>query len=79
VAFHKASPLVCCLNDRDRQAVTDLVTPLAYHPTRMAMDQRKAAVGERYAYTRCTYCGKLRTLCVGGCDLIPVTVWKVPD
>jgi hypothetical protein len=75
--LHK--PIVCCLSDPDRQALTDLVSPLAYRPALMSEDWRRAVIGDEHRHTVCTVCGKLRVRCVGGCDLIPVTVWKVPD
>jgi hypothetical protein len=74
----KAKLLACCLNDQDRQALTDLVSSLAFDPMLMSVEYRRWVVG-RYVRTTCTYCGRPRVMCVGGCDLIPVTVWRVPD
>jgi hypothetical protein len=75
---HYSKPLDCCLPGPDRHALTHLVSSLAFHPLLMAVDYRRRIVGDQHAHTECTVCGRLRMLCVGGCDLVQVVSWQVP-
>ena len=70
--------LDCCVSDTDRRALTDLVSSLAYHPVRMAVDQRRAVVGPRNARRVCRGWHRVGIRCPG-CDLAPVVTARATD